>query len=369
MTPSPIIQQDIVAIANGITGDAQKLSGKTIVISGGAGFLGRYFLGVLKYLNDYVLDKPCQVISIDNYITGQKDENFGTNRDSHILDVWGDVTYPLPVRENVDYVIHAAGLASPVYYMKYPLETIESAVTGAKNLLELARKNQSEGFLFFSSSEIYGDPDANSVPTPETYHGNVSSVGPRACYDESKRLAETICIIYHQLHQIPIKIVRPFNIFGPGMKHDDRRVVPMFAHQALNGKVITVHGDGHQTRTFCYITDAMIGFLKTLLSGRSGEAYNIGNHENEISMRDLAQIFVETAGAKAAYKLIPYPKTYPAGEPQRRCPDLAKARQELNYEPQVSFQDGLERFINWCRTQPSYVGKKAVREPATATVR
>ncbi len=351
-----IVQEDIVTIAQGLSGEAKKLSGKTVLISGGAGFLGKYFLGVFDYLNKQVLDKPCRVISVDNFITGNRDPEFQVSDGKFILDVWGDVTYPLPVREDIDYIIHAAGLASPVYYMKYPLETIESAVTGAKNLLELARKNKLEGFLFFSSSEIYGDPDPRAVPTPETYFGHVSSVGPRACYDESKRLTETICMIYKQQYDIPVKIVRPFNVFGPGMKHDDRRVVSMFTYQALNGKTLPVHGDGHQTRTFCYITDAMIGFLKVLLKGKPGEAYNIGNDNNEISMRDLAQIFVDLMGQRASYELIDYPDTYPAGEPQRRCPDLTKARDDIGFVPQVNFREGLERFMAWCRTQESYVG-------------
>jgi len=225
--------------------------------------------------------------------------------------------------------------------------------------LELARKNKLKGFMFFSSSEIYGDPDPTAVPTPETYHGNVSSVGPRACYDESKRLTETICTIYHQQYGIPVKIVRPFNVFGPGMKHDDRRVVPMFTYQVLNGMTLPVHGDGHQTRTFCYITDAIIGFMKVLLAGKSGEAYNIGNENNEISMRELAQVFVDAAGNQAGYELIPYPDNYPAGEPQRRCPDLTKAREELNFVAKVDFEEGIDRFMDWCRTQESYVGVRA----------
>ncbi len=155
--------------------------------------------------------------------------------------------------------------------MKYPLETIESAVQGTKNLLELARKNPKlEGVSYsFSSSEIYGDPDASAIPTPETYHGYVSSVGPRACYDESKRLGETIATIYQQQFKVPAKIVRPFNVFGPGMKHNDRRVIPMFTYEALNGRALPIHGNGEQTRTFCYITDAIVGFLKTLLTGSS----------------------------------------------------------------------------------------------------
>jgi UDP-glucuronate decarboxylase len=139
----------------------------------------------------------------------------------------------------------------------------------------------------------------------------------------------------------------------------------MFSYQALGGQRLPVHGDGHQTRTFCYITDAMTGFLKVLLAGKPGEAYNIGNEENEISMRDLAQVFVDAVGGKAAYELIPYPATYPAGEPQRRCPDLTKARGELGFEPRVNFRDGIERFLEWCKTQEAYVGERAAEKAAT----
>ena len=363
MPISPIVQEDIKTIVNQLAKEAPKLSGKTVLISGGAGFLGKYFLGVFSYLNRHVLDEPVRVISVDNFITGDRDPNFDFSDREHILDVWGDVTHPLPVREDIDYIIHAAGLASPVYYRQYPMETIEAAVTGTKNLLELARQNKNlQGFLFFSSSEIYGDPDPKAVPTPESYHGHVSSIGPRACYDESKRLSETICSVYHEKFGIPATMVRPFNVFGPGMKHNDRRVVPMFTYQALNGEPITVHGDGHQTRTFCYITDAMTGFLKVLLAGKPGEAYNVGNEHNEIAMRDLAQIFVEAAGGDASYTLIPYPESYPAGEPQRRCPDGTKARQELDFEAKVDFKDGIIRFMDWARTQESYKAESAVTE-------
>lgn len=354
MDSSPLVTEDIVTIAHGITEHAQHLAGRTVLISGGAGFLGSYFLGVFKYLNKHTLAKPVRVISVDNFITSISNDQ-ATEADPHVLNVWGDVTYPLPVREKVDYIIHAAGLASPVYYMQYPLETIESAVTGAKNLLELARKNSLEGFLFFSSSEIYGDPAPNAVPTPEAYYGNVSSVGPRACYDESKRLAETICSIYHDRFGVPVSVVRPFNVFGPGMRHNDRRVIPMFAYQALNGRVLPVHGDGHQTRTFCYITDAMIGFLQTLLIGQRGEAYNIGNSENEISMRNLAGMFTELVGDYVRNETVPYPETYPAGEPQRRCPDLTKAQEHLGYTAQVTLRDGLARFLTWARESGAYL--------------
>jgi UDP-glucuronate decarboxylase len=258
-------------------------------------------------------------------------------------------------------------LASPVYYKKYPLETIDSAVTGVRHLLELAKKNKEtvEGFLFFSSSEIYGDPDEKAVPTPETYHGYVSSVGPRACYDESKRLGETITTIYNEQFDVPGKIVRPFNVFGPGMGHNDKRVLPMFAYKALNKETIPVHGDGHQTRTFCYITDAVTGFLKVLLIGQPGHAYNIGNEDNEISMADLAKMFVDIEGGGASFELIPYPENYPAGEPQRRCPDLKKAKDHLKYNPEMSLREGLTRFIEWCRNDETYIDQS--KRTATKT--
>jgi UDP-glucuronate decarboxylase len=237
------------------------------------------------------------------------------------------------------------------------METIEGAVLGAKNLLELARRNkQLEGFLFFSSSEIYGDPDPKAVPTPETYHGYVSSVGPRACYDESKRLGETISTVYQQRYALPVTIVRPFNVFGPGMAHNDRRVIPMFTYEALNQRALPVHGDGRQTRTFCYITDAISGFLKTLLRGKPGEAYNIGNSDNEISMADLAKMYAAVVPGSTV-RFISYPDTYPAGEPQRRCPDLAKAAKDLDYGAKVDLQIGLARFVAWAREQKSYRGQ------------
>lgn len=350
-----IAWEDIATIGRGLLDEAHKLEGKTVLISGGSGFLGKYLIGALCYLNDTTLKVPCKIISIDNLITGSPHPHFNYKGRSDVLEVWADIGYPLPVREDIHYIIHAAGLASPVYYKKYPLQTIDSAVTGIRNLLELGRKQKNlEGFLFFSSSEIYGDPDPSAVPTPETYHGYVSSVGPRACYDESKRLGETIATIYHEQYGIPATIVRPFNVFGPGMGHADRRVLPMFAYKVINKQPIPVHGDGHQTRTFCYITDAATGFLKVLLAGTPGQAYNIGNADNEISMKNLAELFTRVEGSGGTYNLIPYPSNYPAGEPQRRCPDISKAINDLDFQPKVNLEDGLRRFIQWCKSDPRY---------------
>jgi UDP-glucuronate decarboxylase len=349
------MHDDITKIVQNLGSDAHRFADKTILLAGGAGFLGRYFIAVFRRLNQDVLSRPCKVISADNYITGRQIALYeGGRHDPNVIDVWADISFPLPVRHDIHFIIHAAGVASPAYYMKFPLETIDSAVQGTKNLLELARNNAGlESFLFFSSSEIYGDPDPRAVPTPETYHGYVSSVGPRACYDESKRLGETIATIYQQRFNVPATIVRPFNVFGPGMRHDDRRVIPMFTFESLNGRPIPVHGDGRQTRTFCYITDAISGFLRTVLRGRAGEAYNIGNSNDEISMAELAKTYSLIVPGSTA-RFVPYPSAYPAGEPQRRCPDLAKAAEHLGYVSQIDLRAGLERFVAWAREQASY---------------
>jgi UDP-glucuronate decarboxylase len=216
-------------------------------------------------------------------------------------------------------------------------------------LLELARVKKPTGFLFFSSSEIYGDPDPKFVPTPETYKGHVACIGPRACYDESKRLSETLCSIYHEQFSVPVTMVRPFNVYGPGMKIDDYRVIPAFANKGFKGEALRVHGTGNQTRTFCYISDAMIGFLKVLISGKAGSVYNIGMDEEEIPMEKLATTVADVIGGGLKVELIDYPDSYPPDEPRRRCPDLTKARKELAYSPVVGLRHGIERTIGWYR--------------------
>lgn len=344
---SKTTSQILSTIVNDIKEEAKALEGKTILISGGSGFIGSYINAVLYLLNKKVFKNKCKVISIDNYITGSKKNFLVSLKDKNFQLLDGDIRLPVITNEKIDYIIHAAGLASPFYYKKYPLETIESAILGAKNLLELARITKPESFLFFSSSEIYGDPDPKYVPTPETYAGHVSSVGPRACYDESKRLAETLCITYHQIYDTPIKIVRPFNIYGPGMKHIDYRVIPTFIYNGLKGKDLPVHDKGIQTRTFCYITDAIVAILKVLILGKSGEVYNIGNDKPEIGMFELAQIIAEMLGNGVKPRRKNYPKNYPAGEPQRRCPDLTKIKTQLNFEPKVDLRMGLKQTIQW----------------------
>ena len=230
-----------------------------------------------------------------------------------------------------------------------------------KNLLELARRNKDlEGFLFFSSSEIYGDPDPKAVPTPETYHGYVSSVGPRACYDESKRLGETITTIYQQRYNVPVTIVRPFNVFGPGMKHNDRRVIPMFTYQALNGRALPVHGDGKQTRTFCYVTDAIAGFLKILLKGkpRRGLQHRQRRQRN-LHARPRRHVHQADPGSVAAIHSVSRHLSGRRAAAALPRPDQGRAASRLRVEGR-SCRPDCRRFIAWAREQDSY------RDPAAA---
>jgi UDP-glucuronate decarboxylase len=221
-------------------------------------------------------------------------------------------------------------------------------------MLELAHRHHAR-LTFFSSSEIYGDPDAVHVPTPESYRGQVSCQGPRACYDESKRVGETLCYIFHEKHGVATTVIRPFNVFGPGMQETDYRVLPNFASRIKSGKPLNIYGKGSQTRTFCYVTDAMVGFMLVILKGVPGESYNIGNPDPEISMLDLAGRVESVIGRPIARNIIEYPDSYPADEPNRRCPDIRKARLQLGYAAQVKLDEGLRRFLGW--SQQTYVGE------------
>jgi UDP-glucuronate decarboxylase len=317
----------------------KRFKGKTVMITGAAGFLGRHLTKKFRELG-------ARVYPLDNYITGAE----------HVDEIMtADVTAPTVFDGPLHFILHAAGIASPVFYAKHPLETIDVAVKGTRNMLVLATMHpELEGFLYFSSSEIYGDP--NVVPTPEDYRGNVSCTGPRACYDESKRLGETLCSVYHKQYGVPVRTVRPFNIFGPGMSHNDRRVVPMFTYEAMHDRPLPLFRDGLQTRTFCYIEDALMGFLRVVLDGRVGEAYNIGNPNPEISMKELALMFHDFfPDLDPIYELKPYPGEYPADEPLRRCPDVSKAVDDLGFYAKWTLAGGLLEFVEWAQGQPAYL--------------
>jgi UDP-glucuronate decarboxylase len=349
------LESDILEIVETTRDIHPLLSGKTIVVTGGMGFLGRYFCRVVEKLNESALEAPCKLTLLDNFISSDQNDDFIRDHDN-VRFLRHDIIQPLDYDgPKPDYVVHAAGIASPFHYRAYPLETLDVSVIGSRNMLDLARRNGAR-FMFFSSSEIYGDPDAVHIPTPESYRGYVSCRGPRACYDESKRLGETLCYIYHTHLGIETNAVRPFNVYGPGMRENDYRVLPNFASRLKADQPLQLYGTGRQTRTYCYITDAINGFFRVMVSGAPGEVYNVGCDKPEISVHQLVEIIKKVYDGDVKYKLIEYPDSYPADEPQRRCPDIRKARLQLKYEPAVSVEDGLRRFLSW--TKDNFVGEQ-----------
>lgn len=344
---SSLFSTDIQEIAQTLSSDADAFAGKTIIITGANGFLGRYYVAVLEELNREQLSEPCRIVALDNAITSrERSPNEVTSSDCTFIK--HDVIEEFEWDEPLAFVIHGAGIASPFYYRAYPLETLAVATTGTKNLLELAHRHNAR-FLFMSSSEIYGDPDPNHIPTAESYRGNVACLGPRACYDEGKRVGETFCYVYNEIHGLPTVIVRPFNVFGPGMSQADYRILPNFASCLVSGRPVNIYGSGLQTRTYCYVTDAIAGFFKALIKGVPGEPYNIGNPTPEISVPDLVARIGKVLDRTLDSVLTDYPDSYPADEPTRRCPDIKKAQLQLGYEPVVDLDEGLRRFFTWAQ--------------------
>jgi dTDP-glucose 4,6-dehydratase/UDP-glucuronate decarboxylase len=236
---------------------------------------------------------------------------------------------------------------------------MDANVNGLRLLLNYCVEQQKSkttprGFLFFSTSEIYGDPPPDQIPTPETYRGNVSCTGPRACYDESKRFGETLCVNFAQRFGLPITIARPFNNYGPGLRITDRRIVPDLVRNILAGEDVTLFSDGSPTRTFCYVADAVIGYYRVLVRGRAGEPYNIGSEAPEITMLDLAERLVRAARAQWGYqgrvvRQRSQEKDYLTDNPQRRCPSVRKAQLEVGFNPSISLEEGLARTLVWYR--------------------
>ena len=331
---------------------AEAFYGTRVLLTGAAGFLGFNFLHFFAYLNNRKSAKssPVRVVAADNYLRGKSRWIVELAADDSNIELRPyDITHPWPAGDaDFDFIIHGASVASPTFYRQFPLETLDANVSGLRNMLDLARSTNAKSMLFFSSSEIYGDPPSDEIPTKETFRGNVACTGPRACYDESKRLGETLCYIYFQKYGIPVKIIRPFNNYGPGLRLNDRRVLPDFCSDVLSGREIALYSDGRAKRTFCYASDALTGYLLALLSPHHGEAFNIGSATPEISMHDLATLVAKTAGsAKGIVCRQSLDKDYVTDNPIRRCPDLSKARSLLGYDPKVELEIGIGRLLNW----------------------
>ena len=336
-----IFTTDIKLIAEELGEFYGELEGKTVLIAGGKGFLGTYFTNVLIKINE-TLSKPIKIIVLDSLITSKDKEN---NLNSNVEFLEQDIAENFELQQDIDYIIHAASIASPPTYRKFPIKTVNVNYQGTKNLLEIAKEKKIKSMLFLSSSEIYGDPEV--FPTPESYVGKVSCTGPRACYDESKRLAETISILYFQQYQIPIKIARPFNVYGPYLNLNDGRIIPDFMNNAIEKSEIIIHSDGTPTRSFCYVSDAISAFFKLLFSDHNGMIYNVGNDE-EVSVKEVAKMIEKVMEKSIDIKMIESnDPNYTKDNPQRRCPDLSLIKNSVKYIPKINLEEGLKRIYKW----------------------
>ena len=305
------------------------------VVTGGAGFLG-------SHLADLLLARGHAVVAIDNLVTGSTDNIAHLAGNPDFKFIKQDITEFLYLAGKVDYVWHFASPASPIDYLELPIQTLKVGSLGTHKALGLA-KAKGARFLITSTSEIYGDPLVH--PQPESYWGNVNTIGPRGCYDESKRFAEALVMAYHRQHAIPTRIVRIFNTYGPRMRINDGRVVPAFISQALSDKPVTIFGDGKQTRSFCYCSDLIEGIYR-LMMGDTSDPVNIGN-PHEMTMLQFAEQNIRATGSRS--KIVHRP--LPQDDPKQRRPDITLAKKLLKWEPKVPLAEGLESTIAYFRTK------------------
>lgn len=306
----------------------------TVIVSGGAGFLGRHLCEIL-------LKKDMEVLCLDNFISGSKNNVREFISCPNFELIRHDIINPLFLEANKIY--HLACPASPVQYQNNAIKTVKTNVIGTINMLGLAKRTRAR-ILLASTSEIYGDPAVH--PQVEKYYGNVNPIGIRSCYDEGKRIAETLMMDYHRMNKVDVKIVRIFNTYGPYMAVDDGRVVSNFIIQALSGKNLTVYGDGNQTRSFCYVTDLINGLMKMMEKEDFIGPVNLGNQE-EYTILELAQKILKLT--KSTSKIIHKP--IPKDDPVRRCPDISLARKRLDWQPQVGLEEGLNKTIAFFETK------------------
>ncbi len=303
-----------------------------ILVTGGAGFLG-------SHLCEKLLDRGDEVICVDNFFSGRK-KNIAHLADHPSFEVIRhDIVHPLYIE--CDQIFNLACPASPVAYQYNPIKTIKTSTLGMVNILGLAKRCRAR-VLHTSTSEIYGDPEVH--PQREDYWGHVNPLGPRSCYDEGKRVAESLCMNYHLAHDVEIRIVRIFNTYGPRMDPNDGRVVSNFIMQALRGDPLTVYGDGSQTRSFCYVDDLIEGFLRMMEQEEHSGPVNLGN-PTENTMLELAQAVLKVTGSASELEYAPLPKD----DPKRRCPDISLARQLLNWQPRISLETGLSQTVEYYR--------------------
>jgi UDP-glucuronate decarboxylase len=332
-----IILEDVESLVKSLSGSGIDFKDQSVFVTGGAGFLGSYICDVLVKLG-------AQVTCIDNLSSGKKENIQHLMRLDNFDLVEHDISDALFLDKQVDIVMHLASRASPFEFAKFPIQIMKANTLGTWVALGIAKEHKAR-LVYTSSSEIYGDPDAENIPTLETYTGNVNPVGPRSCYDEAKRAGEAFANAYRIQHKLDARILRVFNTFGPRIRPGNLygRVIPRFIDQALHGDPLTVFGDGTQTRSFTYVTDMVEGLLMAAwVAEASGEVINLGSHV-ETRIVDLARMVLGLTGSESEIEFHPLP----VDDPKRRCPNVGKAKRLLGWEPKVSLEDGLKRTISW----------------------
>ena len=323
---------------------------KNILITGAGGFIGFLLSEYLINSKKKLQFKKLFLTDINQkYLSKQVNKKFVLKKKFNVItDDINKIT-----SEKLDIIIHAASIASPTTYRKKPLETADANVIGLRKLLEYSKIKKIKKILYFSSSEIYGSPDKSNIPTQEIYNGNVSPIGPRACYDEAKRYCETLCYIFNKEFNVPISIVRPFNNYGPGMRLNDLRLPSDLAKNVLQRKNIILYSNGKATRSFCYISDAIIGYLKALIYPKF-DIFNIGNQKNQTTINKFAISF-----AKQSNEILDFKpkvifkkhsdKDYLTNNPDKRCPDMTKAKKILSFNPTINIEKGIKNYINFLK--------------------
>lgn len=334
-----LIEHDLQNIISNLSKQNISYENKTILVTGGAGFLGSWISEVLVNLN-------ANVLCLDNFSSGLN------SNITHLIDynnfkiIQHDISEPIYLEEKIDIVMHFASRASPLEFTKFPIQILRANTFGTWVSLEIAKKNEAK-YVLASTSEVYGDPDPKNIPTSEDYFGNVNPNGVRSCYDESKRVAEAFVMAYYTQYNLDSRIVRIHNTYGPRMRAGDiyGRVVTRFIDQAIKKAPITVFGDGTQTRSFTYVSDMIEGILKTTYNPKiSGEIINLGS-DQEVSINKLAEIILDLTNSLSKIEYYPLPPD----DPRRRCPDISKAKKMLGWNPKVTLEEGLNKSINWLK--------------------
>jgi len=345
---NPIIKKDVESIIKRLGQDIEKLSGRKVLITGASGLIGSYFVETIAYLNsERKLASTCKVLALQKSKI-KKNDRLGyllDRRDIAFVSHNAALAYTPPFK--IDFIIHSAGMSAPAFFLADPVGTIDVNVNGMRWILEYAKKKHVESILYMSSGEIYGNPPKEFIPTPEIYPGNVSAFDPRACYTASKRLAEALSYIYYQKYGIPVKIARPFIVYGPGLSTSDRRVMADFIRKGIKGEPIEMLSEGLDTRSYCYIADATVAFFKLLFSAKNGEAFNVASDLEEVSIRDLANLVHKICNIKKPVKIKKQDTNFIKGAPNRVLPDISKLRKTFRFRPQIGIEEGLRRTIEW----------------------